>query len=71
MFCIEEDQDYPKGRIAISIVAGIVWLIFVLLFTAFWSTGFTTFQNLVIVAVSFLIVGGLIGLMWVLSGYKK
>ena len=71
MFDVGEDHEYPKGRIAVSITAGIVWLVFILAFTIFWSTDFTTFQNLVITVVSFLIVGALIGLMWVLSGYKK
>ena len=68
---INKDTEYPKGRIAISIIAGIAWLIFILIFTIYWSTDFTTFQNLVITLVSFLIVGALIGLMWVLSGYKE
>ena len=70
MLDIEKENDYPKGRIALSIIGGIGWLIFILLFTAFWSTEYTTFQSLVISVVSFLVVGALIGLMWVLSGYK-
>jgi len=68
---IVEDHDFPRGRIAVSILAGIGWLVFILVFTIYWSTDFSTFQNLVISVVSFLIVGALIGLMWVLSGYKK
>jgi len=68
---IGEDHDFPIGRIAVSILAGIGWLVFILVFTIYWSTDFSTFQNLVISVVSFLIVGALIGLMWVLSGYKK
>ena len=68
---IGEGNDYPIGRIALSILGGIVWLVFFLLFTIYWSVDFSTFQSLVISVVSFLIVGALIGLMWVLSGYKN
>jgi hypothetical protein len=68
---MNENKEYPRNRIALSIIAGIGWLIFILLFTLFWSTDFSTFQSLMIILISFLIVGALIGLMWIISGIKS
>ncbi len=61
----------PLVPIVISILAGIGWLIFVLLHTVFWSIEFDLFQNIVILGASLLIVALLIGLMWVLWGFKQ
>jgi len=65
------DQEYPKGRIAVSIIAGIGWLIFALIYTLLWWNNFDLIQSIIILIITFLIVGALIGVMWVLSGSKK
>ena len=59
-----------RWRIGGSIVAGIGWLIFVLLYAAFWSGPFTLIQSVVIVVVSFLVLAGLLGVMWASFGMK-
>ncbi|MFQ5950484.1 MAG: hypothetical protein ACE5KH_00195 [Candidatus Geothermarchaeales archaeon] len=56
--------------IAISIVVGIGWLVFILWHTAFWSPDFNLFQNIVIALVSFLLAGGLIAVTWVVWGFR-
>ena len=53
-----------RTRVAISIFAGVGWLSFVLLYAAFWSSGYTLFQSIVIVLVSVLVLGGIMGAMW-------
>jgi len=59
------EKQPPLIMIVISILAIMGWLIFILLFTLFWSTDFTLFQNIVIIIVSLLFVVLLISLMWV------
>lgn len=67
----EKNQPHPLLSKLVSIFAGIAWLIFILLFTFFWSTDFTFFQNAIITVVSFLILGAIIGLVWKKWGFKK
>jgi len=60
----------PTMPMVISFLGGIVWLIFVLLHSLFWSKDFTLFQNGIIGLVSFLVVGSLIALLWVIWGIR-
>ncbi|MDH5782119.1 MAG: hypothetical protein OEZ35_00425 [Candidatus Bathyarchaeota archaeon] len=60
----------PTIPIVISILGGIIWLIFILVHSLFWSNNFTLFQNGIIGLVSFLVVGALIGLLWVIWGIR-
>jgi hypothetical protein len=55
----------PVIPIVVSIIAGIGWIIFILLHAFFWSEGFTLFQNIVIGIVSLLIVVAVLGVAWV------
>ncbi len=59
-----------RNRVAISILAGVGWLSFVLLYAAFWSGGYTLFQSIVIVFVSVLVLGGILGAMWASWGMR-
>ncbi|HKZ90232.1 MAG TPA: hypothetical protein VJ300_08260 [Thermoplasmata archaeon] len=59
-----------RSRVAASIVAGVGWLVFILLFAAFWASPFTFFQNLVIFFVSIILVLGLLGVMWAMWGMR-
>jgi len=52
-----------RTRVTISIFAGVAWLSFVLLYAAFWSPAYTLFQSVVIVLVSLLVLGGVLGAM--------
>ncbi len=45
----------------IAIVAGSLWLAGILVFWAFWSSGLTLFQNIIVLVASLVITGGIIG----------
>jgi predicted membrane channel-forming protein YqfA (hemolysin III family) len=60
----------PAIPIALTILIGIGWLIFLLLYTLFWSTDFTFFQNIVVTVISFIVAGGFIGLVWIVWGSR-
>ncbi|MDH5443000.1 MAG: hypothetical protein OEX16_01685 [Hadesarchaea archaeon] len=68
-----EDRMPPPesaSRIAVSIVVGVGWLIFLILFLAFYAGGFNIWQNLAIMFVSLLVVGAILGPMWAYWGIK-
>jgi hypothetical protein len=54
----------PFIPIVATLIAGICWAIFVLLYVVFWSQSFDLFQNIVIVFLSVAIAGCVMGLMW-------
>ncbi len=56
----------PGGaaRTAVSIVTGVGWLIFLILFLAFYAEGFSIYENLAIVLASILVTGVIRGPMW-------
>jgi hypothetical protein len=54
----------------VSILGVIAWLVFILLYALYWSKGFSLFQNIIVTIVSLIIVGLLIGLMWVVWGFR-
>ncbi len=60
----------PLVPIALSILGVVAWLVFILLYALFWSKGYDLFQNIVVTIASLLIVGLLIGLMWVVWGLR-
>lgn len=75
----EESQELNqsmKTRVArratwaviVSIVVGSLWLAGILVFWAFWSSGFDWFQNLIVVLASLIAAGGIIGAAWVSTG---
>jgi hypothetical protein len=59
-----------QGRIIATIVLSVAWLCFVLLYLAFWTTGLSLFQSVAVFIVSLLVLGGLLGVMWVRWGMK-
>ncbi len=59
-----------RWRIIASIVLGTAWLIFVILYLAFWSQGFDLFQNLAILISSLLALGAALAVYWVSYGLQ-
>ncbi len=57
-----------RWRLVVSIVGPVAWLIFTLLYVGFWATGFTLFQSVIVILVSVLALGGLMGGVWVAWG---
>lgn len=65
------EHNRPLGPIVLSILAAIVWLVFILLFALFWSNGFTLFQNIIVTLVSLAITGLVVGLVWIVWGMNR
>lgn len=61
----------PIAPIVASMLGVVAWLLFILLYALFWSGGFSLFQNVVVTLVSLAITALLIGLMWVVWGYRR
>jgi|GEM_PF-3036434 len=57
-----------RRRMLFSIILPIGWLCFTLLYVAFWATGFSLFQSIVILLVSTLLLGGTMGGVWMWWG---
>ena len=64
-------EETPFVPIVISIIAGVVWAAFMLLHILFWSSTYYWLQNLAIIVLSLVIMGGIIGLMWVYWIFKR
>lgn len=60
----------PLGGIVVTMLAIIAWLVFILLYALYWSTSYDLFQNIVVVIVSLGITGLVIGLGWVIWGFR-
>jgi prepilin signal peptidase PulO-like enzyme (type II secretory pathway) len=69
-FPFDWKRHMPLAPIIVSFLAIAVWLVFILLYALYWSTGFSWFQNIIVTIVSLLLVGLLIGLMWTVWGMK-
>jgi hypothetical protein len=57
-------------KIAISIITGVGWLIFVLAWIGFYWGNFSIIQNLVVLAISLLVIGGINGVVWTSWGVQ-
>jgi hypothetical protein len=54
-----------RSRIAGTIIVGVCWLVFIILFLAFYSGNFGFWQNLAIFLVSAIIAVGMVAVMWI------
>ena len=54
-----------SSRIAGTVVVGVCWLVFIILFLAFYSSSFDLWQNIAIFLVSALIALGTTAVMWI------
>jgi hypothetical protein len=61
----------PIAGIVGTMLAIIAWLVFILFYALYWSNGFSLFQNIIVTIVSLLITGMVIGLVWVVWGWKR
>jgi len=60
----ERKYEGPMAPAYASVLVGIGWLVFILLYALYWSIGFALFQNLVVTVVSLAITSMVIGLLW-------
>lgn len=68
-----KDMAKTKGygwRVSLSIIMGVGWLIFLILWLFFYASGFNVYQNIAIFLVSILAVGGVVGAAWAPCGIK-
>lgn len=64
--------ETPVSMVIMSILAIIIWALFILVYALFWSNGFSLFQNIIVTIVSLMITGLAIGLIWVVwEGRRK
>lgn len=57
-------------RVALTIIVAVAWISFVILYVAFWASGLSLFQSIAVIIVSILILGGILGAVWVSWGMK-
>jgi len=68
-----KDMMKTKGfgwRVSLSIIVGVGWLIFLILWLFFYASGFNIYQNIAIFIVSILVVGGVLGASWAPWGMR-
>ena len=57
-----------RWRIFVSILGPVAWLSFTLLYVGFWATGFSLFQSIIVILVSVIVLGGVMGAIWTTWG---
>jgi hypothetical protein len=72
---MEEDEEVLETpgfawRVSLSIIVGVGWLVFLILWLTFYAAAFTLLENIVIVLVSLLIVGAILGASWASWGIR-
>ncbi len=60
----------PLGGIILTLVAIMAWLIFILLYALFWSGNYDFFQDIIVTIVTLGITAVVIGLGWVVWGFR-
>jgi membrane protein DedA with SNARE-associated domain len=66
-----EKEKPPFSMIMASILAAIIWAVLMLVYIVSWSSNFDWLQNLAIILLSLVVIGGIVGLMWVYWVYKR
>lgn len=54
-----------RARILLSILGPIAWLVFTLLYVGFWASGFSLFQDIIVVLVSILVLIAVVAAAWI------
>jgi hypothetical protein len=67
---METEQPGYRWRVVLSIVMGVGWFVFLLLWLFFFAGAFTIYQNIAIILVSILVVAGVLGAAWAPWGIK-
>jgi fatty acid desaturase len=69
---IMEPEETPgfAWRVSLSIIVGIGWLVFLILWLFFYASDYTVYQNIAIFLVSILIMSAILGASWASWGIK-
>lgn len=65
-----ENIEGLSWRVSLTILTGVGWLIFLILWLAFFASEYSSYQNFAIFLVSLLVLGGLLGIPWMIYGFK-
>lgn len=60
-----------RWRVLLTILGAIAWLCFALLYVGFWARGFSLFQDIVVILVSLLVLGGVVVSAWASWGMHR
>jgi cation transport ATPase len=67
----KETAPKPSGwRVTLSIGVSVGWLIFIILWLAFYAVGYTAYENIAIILVSILLVFLILGASWATWGLR-
>ena len=69
----EEEIKKSSGfrwKVSLSIIVSIGWLVFLILWFAFYASNYTVYQNIAIILVSILIMCAILGASWASWGIK-
>lgn len=64
------EHTRPMGGIVLTMLAIIAWLVFIVLFALYWSNNYTLFQDIVVTIASLAITGLVVGIGWVIWGFR-
>ena len=59
------------ARIGATIIIGVLWLAFQILWLAFWAGEFNIWQNIAVFLASILIAGAIVAVLWITWGTSK
>jgi hypothetical protein len=69
-FPFDWKEHMPVAPMIVTFLAIAIWLVFILFYALFWSTGFNWFQNIIVTIVSIVLVGLVVGGTWMVWGMK-
>jgi hypothetical protein len=64
------EHTRPIGGIVLTMVAILVWLVFILFYALYWSGSYDLFQNIVVTIVTLGITAVVIAIGWVVWGFR-
>jgi len=60
-------METPKGTTILNSVAGIGWLVFLVVWLFYYADGYSVYQNLAILIASLMVLGAVTGSVWILK----
>ena len=72
---MEEEEEIVETpgfawRVSLSILVGVGWLVFLILWVTFYASRFTIMENIALILVSILIMGAILGASWASWGIQ-
>ena len=73
------EDDWPGGqveagmgwRVSVSILGGVGWLVFLLVWLLLYASDYSGYQNVAVLLLSLLVIGGLLGIPWTIWGWRR